>query len=103
MQLREEDNELGGLNSEKIQKRVKYVKTAFADSVYNVGRFNFTMLEWAIKEIIKEERASEPTVKEESGPSRASQAVEIVKGYSKFGYLLFLLPVLLIFFNMYAL
>lgn len=30
-----------------------------AEQVYNSGKFNFTMLEWAIKEIIKEERAEE--------------------------------------------
>ena len=56
VELKEEDGQLGGLDSEKIQKRIKYVKTAFSENIYNLGKFNFTMLEWAIKEIIKEER-----------------------------------------------
>ena len=33
------------------------MKTSFAEHLYNAGQFNFTMLEWAIKEIIKEEDA----------------------------------------------
>jgi hypothetical protein len=37
------------LESEKIQRRVAYIKTRYAEDVYNMGKFNFTMLEWAIK------------------------------------------------------
>ena len=36
-----------------------YVKTAFAEQIYNGGKFNFTMLEWVIKEIVKEEKQEE--------------------------------------------
>ena len=50
---------MGGLESEKVQARVDYVKTAFAEQIYNGGKFNFTMLEWVIKEIVKEERQEE--------------------------------------------
>lgn len=29
---------------------------SYCEDIYNAGRFNFTVMEWAIKEIIKEER-----------------------------------------------
>ena len=40
-----------------MQRRVDFVKTQMAENIYNNGKFNFTMLEWAIKEIVKEEKA----------------------------------------------
>jgi hypothetical protein len=32
---------------------------SYCEDIYNAGRFNFTVMEWAIKEIIKEEREEE--------------------------------------------
>jgi len=32
---------------------------SFCEDIYNSGKFNFTVMEWAIKEIIKEEREQE--------------------------------------------
>lgn len=37
----------------------------FAEDVYNAGKYNFTMLEWVIKEIVKEETEEEKKRKEE--------------------------------------
>ncbi|MCB0371302.1 MAG: hypothetical protein KDD45_18260 [Bdellovibrionales bacterium] len=45
---------MGGLNTDKVQKRIDHVKTFMAEQIYNNGKFNFTMLEWVIKEIVKE-------------------------------------------------
>lgn len=53
--LDEKANELGGVSTDKIQKRIAFVKTNYAEVIYNAGKFNFTMLEWVIKEIVKEE------------------------------------------------
>ena len=47
--LEEQEGELGGIDTEKIQRRIDFVKTQKAEEIYNKGKFNFTMLEWAIK------------------------------------------------------
>lgn len=49
VELKETQGELGGIETDKIKGRIAYVKTNFAENVYNSGRFNFTMLEWVIK------------------------------------------------------
>ena len=40
--------------------------------IYNAGKFNFTMLEWAIKEIVKEE-AEEKKKEEEKLKSKKEE------------------------------
>ena len=55
VELQEDPESIEEVNSEKVQYWIASVKTAFADVLYNAGKFNFTMLEWAIKEIVKEE------------------------------------------------
>lgn len=32
---------------------------SYCEDIYNAGKFNFTVMEWAIKEIIKEEKEEE--------------------------------------------
>lgn len=79
-----------------------------AEQLYNAGKFNFTMLEWAIKEIIKEEgeerKLKEAAEKRVALEKKATQEVIAgKKGYSNLVYLLFLLPVLAILLNMLVL
>jgi hypothetical protein len=77
--------------------------------VYNAGKFNFTMLEWVIKEIVKEEQ--EVKKKQEAAEKKAKEeelaaegvVLEVKKGYGKLPYLLLLLPLLIILFNMFVL
>lgn len=35
------------------------LKLSYCEDIYNAGRFNFTVMEWAIKEIVKEEKEEE--------------------------------------------
>lgn len=84
------------------------MKTAFAENVYNAGKFNFSMLEWVIKEIVKEEAAErkkkEEAEKEEKAAS-AQQQEQVVskKNYGQLAYLLMLIPLIAILFNWFAL
>lgn len=108
VQLQENENELGGLFTDKIRARVAYVKTAFAENVYNGGKFNFSMLEWVIKEIVKEEadqrKKKEQAEKEELAASKIQEGqVSTKKNYGQLGYLLLLVPLLAILFNWFAL
>lgn len=108
VQLVEEEGELGDLTSEKVQKRVAYVKTYYAEQVYNAGKFNFTMLEWVIKEIVKEEteqrNKKEEAEKKAAAERLAGEGGAVVKeGYGKVMHLLWLLPLLLILLSMFVL
>jgi hypothetical protein len=42
----------------------------FAEDVYNGGKYNFSMLEWVIKEIVKEETEEEKRRKEEADSNK---------------------------------
>jgi hypothetical protein len=44
------------LNTEKV---IYLIYFSYCEDIYNAGRFNFTVMEWAIKEIIKEEKEQE--------------------------------------------
>ena len=56
VELKKNDEEIGELESDKVQFRIAHSKTSFAEDIFNAGAFNFTMIEWAIKEILKEEK-----------------------------------------------
>lgn len=49
--------------SSKDLKRSKqsniFIKLSFGDRIYNDGKYNFEMLEWAIKEIVEEDHKKE--------------------------------------------
>ena len=98
---------MGGLESEKVQARVDYVKTAFAERIYNGGKFNFTMLEWVIKEIVKEERqeeeAREKAEKAEKAAQEGAEVAEKPAFGGKLPYMLVLLPLLAILLSMFVL
>jgi hypothetical protein len=76
----------------------------YAEDVYNSGKFNFTMLEWAIKEIVKEEAEEEKNKQEEEARlNPPSTAIAEKKG--KFGnliYLLLLIPIALMVLNYFV-
>ena len=108
MELTEKEEELGGIESDKVQFRIVHVKTVFAEELYNAGKFNFTMLEWAIKEVIKEEdaerkRREAAEKKAQMEREGAEGVVESKKGLGKLVYLLVLLPILAILVNMFVL
>ena len=107
MTLREEDGELGGIETEKVQARLEYVKTAFAENIYNGGKFNFTMLEWAIKEIVKEEKQQEEEKqKQAQAEKEAQEGVQVAEKSNfaaKMPYMLILLPLLAILLSMFVL
>ena len=42
-----------------LKKSNSIVYFSYCEDIYNSGKFNFTVMEWAIKEIIKEEREEE--------------------------------------------
>ena len=48
--------EIGDRTSEKLEKRLEKVKQDHSEVIYNAGRYNFEVLEWAVKEIIDEDQ-----------------------------------------------
>ena len=73
IELQEQEDELGGIESEKVQRRIAYVKTSMAELIQNAGKFNFTMMEWAIKEIVKEEAEERKKVEEAEKKAKQEQ------------------------------
>lgn len=90
-----------------MQRRVDYVKTQMAENIYNNGKFNFTMLEWAIKEIVKEEKAEQEAKKkkelEEKKALEGSEEVAVKSGLSKMLYFLLLVPIFVMLLNIFVL
>jgi hypothetical protein len=76
----------------------------YAEDIYNTGKFNFTMLEWAIKEIVKEEAEEEKNKQEEEARLNPPSTV-VAEKKGKFGnliYLLLLIPIALMVLNYFV-
>jgi hypothetical protein len=52
-------------------------KFSYCEDIYNAGKFNFTVMEWAIKEIIKEEKEEEDLKKKAEEEERKANGDEV--------------------------
>ncbi len=50
---------------------------SYCEDIYNAGKFNFTVMEWAIKEIIKEEREEEEMKKKAEEEEKRANGQEV--------------------------
>lgn len=47
------NNPIFGTDERKINNRIKNIKRQKCEEIYNSAKYNFQVLEWAIKEIVK--------------------------------------------------
>lgn len=94
---------------ESIQSRKSnfLFNLSYCEDIYNAGKFNFTVMEWAIKEIIKEEREEEEMKKkaEEERKANGQEVATETEGKNNFlkkaSWGLVLLPIAGILINQF--